>query len=56
MFVGGGYIESLIGKLSFKLELIIKKVLIELIKLIKVKENVYWFCVKGGLKWFLSFI
>lgn len=53
---GGGYIESLIGKLSPKSESITKKALTELTKLTKVKENVHWFCVKGGLKRLLSLI
>lgn len=53
---GGDYVESLIGKLSPKSESITKKALIELTKLMKVKENVHWFCVKGGLKRLLSLI
>ena len=54
--VGGDYIESLIGKLSPKSESGTKKALTELTKLTKVKENVHWFCIKGGLKRLLSLI
>ena len=54
--VGGEYIASLIGKLNPKSESVTKKTLIELTKLTKVKENVHWFCFKGGLKRLLSLI
>ena len=53
---GGEYIESLIGKLSPKSESVTKKAMLELTKLTKVKENVHWFCLKGGLKRLLSLI
>jgi len=52
----GEYIDSLIGKLSPKSETGAKKALSELTKLTKVKENVHWFCIKGGLKRLLGLI
>ena len=47
---GAKYIDSLIVKLGLESESKIKKTLIELTKMTKNKENVHYFCVKGGLK------
>lgn len=53
---GAKYIESLIVKLSPKSDSGTRKALTELTKLSKVKENVHWFCIQGGLKRLLSLI
>ena len=51
-----GAIESLIMKLNPESDSRTKKALMALTKLTKDKENVYLFCLKGGLKRLLALI
>ena len=53
---GANYIESLIAKLSPESDSRTKKALALLAKLTKVKENVHWFCLQGGLARLLALI